>query len=180
MVRGAERSRRTIPAASKSSTRISPTFRRAADRREPHAETRADRPAHLQRHRQRVFRRDPARRAAVADEADVVADDDEIERLYHARGRCCRRGSPRLRDEAGDEFPEKVTAFRPDMAVHGRYGKPCPVCGAPIQRIVYARNEANYCTRCQTGGRLLSDRALSRLLRQDWPKTLEEMEQPTA
>ena len=83
----------------------------------------------------------------------------------------------RLRDEAGGAFPEKVTAFRAGMAVHGRYRQPCPVCGAPVQRIVYARNEANYCARCQTGGRLLSDRALARLLRDDWPKTLEAMEQ---
>ena len=81
-----------------------------------------------------------------------------------------------MRDETGDGFPEKVTAFRDGMAVHGRYGRPCPACGAPIQRIVYARNEANYCATCQTGGRLLSDRALSRLLKQDWPKTLEDME----
>jgi formamidopyrimidine-DNA glycosylase len=83
----------------------------------------------------------------------------------------------RLRDEAGDRFPEKVTAFRPDMAVHGKYGKPCPVCGRSIQRIVYARNESNYCSQCQTGGRLLSDRALSKLLREDWPKTLEDLEE---
>ena len=82
----------------------------------------------------------------------------------------------RLRDEARAAFPEKVTAFREGMAVHGRYGKPCPVCGSPVQRIVYARNEANYCSRCQTGGRLLSDRAMSRLLKDDWPRTLEELE----
>jgi formamidopyrimidine-DNA glycosylase len=83
----------------------------------------------------------------------------------------------RLRREAGDAFPEHVTAFRDGMAVHGRAGKPCPDCGAPVQRIAYADNEANYCARCQTGGRLLADRALSRLLRSDWPRTLEEMEQ---
>jgi len=80
----------------------------------------------------------------------------------------------RLRDLAGDAFPEKVTAFRADMAVHGRFLQPCPACGAPVQRIVYAENEANYCARCQTGGRLLADRALSRLLRKDWPRRLEE------
>ena len=74
-------------------------------------------------------------------------------------------------------FPEKVTAFREGMAVHGRYGQPCPVCGAPVQRIVYAENETNYCAGCQTGGRLLADRALSRLLKQDWPRTLEELEE---
>jgi formamidopyrimidine-DNA glycosylase len=78
--------------------------------------------------------------------------------------------------DAGDEFPEKVTAFRPGMAVHGRYREACPVCGAPVQRIAYAENEANYCARCQTGGKLLADRSLSRLLRDDWPKTLDELE----
>jgi formamidopyrimidine-DNA glycosylase len=82
----------------------------------------------------------------------------------------------RLTSEAGDSFPERVTAFRPDMAVHGRYGKPCPDCGAPVQRIVYADNETNYCARCQTGGRMLADRSLSRLLHADWPRTLEEWE----
>jgi formamidopyrimidine-DNA glycosylase len=82
----------------------------------------------------------------------------------------------RLREEAGEEFPTKVTAFREGMAVHGRYGQPCPACGAPVQRIVYAENESNYCARCQTGGRLLADRALSRLLRSDWPRTLDELE----
>ena len=83
----------------------------------------------------------------------------------------------RLRDAAGGEFPEGVTAFRPDMAVHGRYGRPCPECGSPVQRIRHADNETNYCARCQTGGKLLADRALSRLLRADWPRTLEEMEE---
>ena len=83
----------------------------------------------------------------------------------------------RLGAEAGDGFPEHVTAFRPEMAVHGKYGKPCPVCGAPVQRIRYADNEANYCATCQTGGRLLADRALSRLLHEDWPRTLAELEE---
>jgi formamidopyrimidine-DNA glycosylase len=83
----------------------------------------------------------------------------------------------RLRQDAGDEFPEKVTAFRPGMAVHGRYGQPCPDCGSPVQRVVYAANEANYCATCQTGGKLLADRSLSRLLKDDWPKTLEQLEQ---
>jgi len=101
---------------------------------------------------------------------------EEIERLYHATIETLRSWIARLREDAGDAFPEKVTAFRNDMAVHGRYGQPCPICGAPVQRIVYARNEANYCSRCQTGGRLLSDRALSRLMRDDWPKTLDELE----
>jgi formamidopyrimidine-DNA glycosylase len=82
----------------------------------------------------------------------------------------------RLREQAGGAFPGKVTAFREQMAVHGRYGKPCPVCGAPVQRIVYAENETNYCARCQTGGRILADRALSRLLKKSWPRSLEELE----
>ncbi|HET9263020.1 MAG TPA: DNA-formamidopyrimidine glycosylase family protein [Vicinamibacterales bacterium] len=102
--------------------------------------------------------------------------DEEVDRLFFATRNILAYWTERLREEAGDEFPDKVTAFRPGMAVHGRYGQPCPVCGAPVQRIVYARNEANYCSRCQTGGRLLSDRSLSRLLRDDWPKTLDELE----
>ncbi|MGH9308344.1 MAG: Fpg/Nei family DNA glycosylase [Vicinamibacterales bacterium] len=103
-------------------------------------------------------------------------DDEEMERLFHAVRDTLQIWVARLQEETGDDFPEKVTAFRDGMAVHGRFGKPCPVCGDPIQRIVYATNEANYCARCQTGGRLLSDRALSRLLGQDWPKTLEALE----
>jgi formamidopyrimidine-DNA glycosylase len=103
-------------------------------------------------------------------------DEDEIARLYHATLDTLTGWIERLRDEAAGTFPEKVTAFRTGMAVHGRYREPCPVCGSPVQRIVYARNEANYCAVCQTGGRLLSDRALARLLRDDWPKTLEDME----
>jgi len=83
----------------------------------------------------------------------------------------------RLRQDARGEFPEGVTAFRPEMAVHGRYGRPCPDCGAPVQRIRHADSETNYCAKCQTGGKLLADRALSRLLRADWPRTLEEMEE---
>jgi formamidopyrimidine-DNA glycosylase len=103
--------------------------------------------------------------------------DREVEALYHATRETLQVWVDRLRAETADRFPERVTAFRKEMTVHGKYGKPCPVCGSPVQRIVYARNEANYCSRCQTGGRLLSDRALSRLLREDWPKTLEELEQ---
>jgi len=103
--------------------------------------------------------------------------EEEIARLLDAAKSTLLDWIDRLRREAGGEFPEGVTAFRPDMAVHGRYGKPCPDCGAPVQRIVHAENETNYCARCQTGGRLLADRALSRLLRQDWPRTLEEMEE---
>jgi formamidopyrimidine-DNA glycosylase len=102
--------------------------------------------------------------------------DDELLRLYEATRTTLTRWITMLQEEAGDGFPEKVTAFREGMAVHGRYGLPCPDCGRPVQRIVYAANEANYCPHCQTGGRLLADRALSRLLRDDWPRTLEELE----
>ena len=102
--------------------------------------------------------------------------DDEVARLFEAVRTTLLGWSARLREETGDGFPEKVTAFREGMAVHGRYGQPCPVCGSPVQRVVYAANEANYCATCQTGGRLLADRSLSRLLRDDWPRTLEELE----
>ncbi|HUL06194.1 MAG TPA: DNA-formamidopyrimidine glycosylase family protein [Candidatus Acidoferrum sp.] len=107
-------------------------------------------------------------------------DDREIERLLAATRAILTEWIERLREQTGDGFPEKVTAFRPEMAVHGRFGKPCPVCGAPVQRIVHADNETNYCARCQTDGRLLADRALSRLLKADWPRTLEEMEERRA
>jgi formamidopyrimidine-DNA glycosylase len=100
----------------------------------------------------------------------------EIASLHEAAVRVLRQWTARLAEEAGGRFPEGVTAFRDGMAVHGRFGKPCPDCGSPVQRIVYASNETNYCATCQTGGKLLADRALSRLLRQDWPKTLEELE----
>lgn len=103
--------------------------------------------------------------------------DAEIARLYDATVRTLEMWIARLREEVGEGFPEKVTAFRDGMAVHGRYRQPCPVCGAPVQRIVYARNEANYCAVCQTGGKLLSDRALARLLRDDFPRTLDALEQ---
>jgi formamidopyrimidine-DNA glycosylase len=106
--------------------------------------------------------------------------DDEVERLFAACRATLVDWIDRLRADMGTGFPEGVTAFRPDMAVHGRFGKPCPDCGAPVQRIVHADNETNYCARCQTGGRLLADRALSRLLKQDWPRTLEEMEERRA
>jgi formamidopyrimidine-DNA glycosylase len=102
--------------------------------------------------------------------------EDELHRLYDATRSTLTRWIAMLQEEAGDRFPEKVTAFREGMAVHGRYGQPCPDCGGPVQRIVYAANEANYCPYCQTGGRLLADRALSRLLREDWPRTLDELE----
>ena len=100
-------------------------------------------------------------------------DDVAIARLYQAIGEQMQLWTDRLRRLAGGQFPEKVTAFRADMAVHGRFRLPCPLCGTPVQRIRYADNETNYCARCQTGGRLLADRALSRLLKQDWPKTVE-------
>jgi formamidopyrimidine-DNA glycosylase len=100
----------------------------------------------------------------------------EIERLFAATVATLEGWRQRLLDETGSAFPEKVTAFREGMAVHGRYGKPCPVCGTPVQRIRYAANEANYCPTCQTGGKLLADRSLSRLLKSDWPRSLEELE----
>jgi formamidopyrimidine-DNA glycosylase len=102
--------------------------------------------------------------------------DEEVARLYQATQRTLRDWIARLRTEAGATFPEKVTAFREGMAVHGRYRQPCPVCGSPVQRIRYAANEANYCATCQTGGRVLADRALSRLLKDDWPRSLEDWE----
>ena len=102
--------------------------------------------------------------------------DGEVRRLYEATRLTLSQWTARLQRETGDDFPEKVTAFREGMAVHGRYRQPCPDCGAPVQRVVYAANEANYCANCQTGGRLLADRSLSRLLRDDWPRTLEELE----
>ena len=106
--------------------------------------------------------------------------EEETARLFEATRATLTDWITRLREEASGEFPEGVSAFRPGMAVHGRYGKPCPDCGAPVQRIVFAENETNYCPRCQTGGRLLADRALSRLLKQDWPRTLEEWEERRA
>ena len=102
--------------------------------------------------------------------------DGEIARLFAAARETLDDWTERLRAEAGTDFPDKVTAFRAGMAVHGRYGKPCPKCGTAVQRIRYASNETNYCPRCQTGGRVLADRALSRLLKKDWPRTVEEME----
>ena len=106
--------------------------------------------------------------------------DDEIATLHAATIATLVEWTDRFRAEIGDGFPDKVTAFRPEMAVHGKFGQPCPTCGAPVQRIVYAENEANYCAVCQTGGKLLADRALSRLLKQDWPRTLEELEERRA
>jgi formamidopyrimidine-DNA glycosylase len=100
---------------------------------------------------------------------------EEITRLHKAVRDVLGEWTERLRGEAGGGFPENVTAFRPDMAVHGRYGQPCPACGAPVQRIVYAENETNYCAACQTGGTVLADRALSRLLKKSWPRSLEDL-----
>lgn len=102
--------------------------------------------------------------------------DEEAARLHAAMQATLRAWTERVRAEAGDGFPEKVTAFHPAMAVHGKYGQPCPDCSAPVQRIRYADNETNYCARCQTGGKVLADRSLSRLLKEDWPRTIEEWE----
>jgi len=102
---------------------------------------------------------------------------EESERLFHAVRHTLTSWMARLRAATGEAFPENVTAFRDGMAVHGRFRKPCPVCGSPVQRIRYAENEVNYCATCQTGGRLLADRSLSRLLKQDWPRSLEEWEE---
>jgi len=102
--------------------------------------------------------------------------DQEIVRLRSASRDVLAEWVDRLRSEVGDGFPEKVTAFHPEMAVHGKFGRPCPVCGAPVQHIVYASNETNYCPGCQTEGRILADRAMSRLLKEDFPRTLEELE----
>jgi formamidopyrimidine-DNA glycosylase len=103
-------------------------------------------------------------------------DDAAVVRLYEVAREQLQLWTGRLRQEAGGKFPEKVTAFRKEMAVHGRFREPCPVCGTPVQRIRYADNETNYCARCQTGGRLLADRALSRLLKQDWPRDVDALD----
>jgi formamidopyrimidine-DNA glycosylase len=101
--------------------------------------------------------------------------DEDVATLFAATKATLSEWTDRFREQVGQGFPEKVTAFRPEMAVHGKFGQPCPDCGAPVQRIRYASNETNYCARCQTGGRLLADRALSRLLKQDWPKSIDEL-----
>jgi formamidopyrimidine-DNA glycosylase len=102
--------------------------------------------------------------------------DEQVTQLFDATRTTLAEWTDRLRVEAGDNFPEKVTAFHDAMAVHGRFRQPCPVCGAPVQRIRYAENETNYCARCQTGGRVLADRSLSRLLKDDWPRNIDEWE----
>ena len=101
---------------------------------------------------------------------------DQVSKLHTAAKEVLSEWVARLRSQAGPGLPEKVTAFHPEMAVHGKFGRPCPACGAPVQRIIYAENEANYCPGCQTGGKVLADRSLSRLLKNDWPKTIEELE----
>jgi formamidopyrimidine-DNA glycosylase len=108
----------------------------------------------------------------MSDRLDAAAAD----RLHAAARSVLEEWTERRRSEAGDEFPAKVSAFHPEMAVHGKHGEPCPVCGAPVQRIVYASRETNYCPGCQTGGKILADRALSRLLKEDWPRTLDDLE----
>lgn len=112
----------------------------------------------------------PVRRTAQLDE-------EEVKRLHEAVTDSLIQWTQSLREEIGEGWPKKVTAFRPDMAVHGKYGEECPRCGSPVQRIVYASNETNYCAKCQTGGKLLADRSLSRLLKDDWPKTIEDLEE---
>ena len=116
-------------------------------------------------------------RAKLSPFAQTVSLSEEaVTRLYDATRATLAEWTERLRREAGADFPEKVTAFREGMAVHGRFRKPCPVCGAPVQRIVYAENETNYCARCQTGGKILADRALSRLLKASWPRSIDELD----
>jgi len=115
-----------------------------------------------------------ARLSPFAQTASLSGED--VKRLYEASRATLAEWTERVRREAGAGFPEKVTAFREGMAVHGRYRKPCPICGSPVQRIVYAENETNYCARCQTGGKILADRALSRLLKASWPRSIDELE----
>ncbi len=116
-------------------------------------------------------------RAKLSPFAQTVSlAEDEVKRLYDATRSTLTEWTDRLRRNAGADLPEKVTAFHDEMAVHGRYRKPCPVCGSPVQRIVYAENETNYCARCQTGGKILADRALSRLLKASWPRSIDELE----
>lgn len=114
-----------------------------------------------------------ARLSPLARSLDLTAE--ESRRLYESCRVVLEEWTERLREETKGNFPTKVTAFRPDMAVHGKFGKPCPLCGTTVQRIVYAENECNYCPRCQTGGRILADRSLSRLLKEDWPRTIEDL-----
>ena len=121
--------------------------------------------------------RDPAPREALAVRADLVAVGRGRQTPLRCNALDARSNGPSACGrQAGADLPEKVTAFHEEMAVHGRYRKPCPVCGSPVQRIVYAENETNYCARCQTGGKILADRALSRLLKASWPRSIDELE----
>ncbi len=151
-------------------------FPRRADRREPHPQARAHRSALRERDRERILRRDPPRGEALAGEAHPFARRRRMAAAVQRDARDAAAVDRPADGEAEAGFPEKVTAFRKDMAVHGRFGEPCPVCGAPIQRIRYADNDTNYCARCQTDGKVLADRSLSRLLGSDWPRNIDELE----
>ena len=133
--------------------------------------------------RRRSFEPSILRRRLWPEESPVrrtlQLDEEEIEKLYRVTVRSLSEWVERLRDEAGEGFPEKITAFHPAMGAHGKYRQPCPVCGTSIQRIVYESRETDYCPTCQTGGKLLADRSLSRILREDWPRTVEEMKKAT-
>ena len=171
------RSPRSTRAASTCSTPTAPTFAAAPAQREPHAQARADRSAPVQRHRQRLLRRDPASRAAVAACADVASSttasvDAPARRRARRAHRVDRRGCAPRRPAASRRRSRR-SARR--WRCTGKFGQPCPVCGAPVQRIVYAENECNYCARCQTGGGILADRALSRLLHKSWPRSIDEL-----
>ena len=143
---------------------------------EPHPQARPHRSAPDQRRRQRLLRRNPPCRAALAYHPHHKLKPEDWQRLFDCTRSVMTLWMDRLVTEAKKKFPEKVTAFRPEMAVHGRFNQPCPRCGEKIQRIRYADNETNYCARCQTGGKVLADRSLSRLLGSDWPRTLDELE----
>ena len=170
------RSRRSTPADSRSSTPTLAAFAARLTSENHTLEARADRSAPLRRHRQRLLRRDPASRPAVADRAHR-----EARRTPRSRGSsrrpapCSPNGSSGCARRRAARFRRRSPRSGPEMAVHGRFGKPCPVCGAPVQRIVYAENECNYCARCQTGGVILADRALSRLLHKSWPRSIDEL-----
>ena len=146
------------------------------DRRESHAQAGTDRSAHPQRNWQCVFRRDSSCRATLSGRSNAQTEAGRMPAPVCRHSRTLQKWIDRLGKEIETAFPEKVTAFRKNMAVHGRYGEPCTRCGEKIQRIRYADNETNYCARCQTGGKVLADRSLSRLLGSDWPRTLDELE----
>ena len=176
LVRGERGAARARSRRHRAARRDARAVSRRADAREPHAEARAHRSAPVQRHRQRLLGRDPARGEAVAAQADALADRRGVRAALRRDARdAARAGSIGCATQTGGGFPEKVTAFHDEMAVHGRFKQPCPVCGSPVQRIVYAANECNYCATCQTGGRLLADRSLSRLLKDDWPRSIDEL-----